>query len=277
MSSYFPIPPTIKIDGYSEKILGSTTFLNTPNNRLKKLFWKDYKTIIYLGIYHFNESSWSLKKVYKCKPNEFIEIQRKKFKVKDNDMLVAVPRKKNDFKQNTILLPIPDSLRIDRSPIAERAALNFSFYKSTVSYQGEYPFKMTCLKKSSFLSFDILKETNKSEALNYLILMNLTRDQKSQDNVKVYISKALDNNSQKFIVAKKNSFTIHKFENSEKSNREIFSSLLKTKECSFIPIFLAVDLNSKQLSVEHTHPTSELFFGTNKFEIANSIKRKWLK
>ena len=65
------------------------------------------------------------------------------------------------------------------------------------------------------------------------------RYQKSQNNVKVHISKALDNNSQEFIVAKKNSFTIHKFEKSEKSNRENFSGFYN----SVLSLRIAENLN----------------------------------
>ena len=40
MGAYFPLPPTISIEGMQEKIFGSLTFLNCPNNRLKPFFLK---------------------------------------------------------------------------------------------------------------------------------------------------------------------------------------------------------------------------------------------
>ena len=51
MGAYFPLPPTISIEGIQEKIIGSLTFLNYPNNRLKPFFSKnDYKDNVFLGI-----------------------------------------------------------------------------------------------------------------------------------------------------------------------------------------------------------------------------------
>ena len=38
MRAYFPLPPSISIEGIQQKIIGSLTFLNYPNNRLKPLF-----------------------------------------------------------------------------------------------------------------------------------------------------------------------------------------------------------------------------------------------
>ena len=52
MSAYFPIPPSISLNQSENKIIGSVTFLNFPNNRLNSIFKKDkYKDIVYLGIY----------------------------------------------------------------------------------------------------------------------------------------------------------------------------------------------------------------------------------
>ena len=51
MTAYFPLPPTISIPELNDKIVGSITFLNCPNNRLKKLFFdRKYSNVIYLAI-----------------------------------------------------------------------------------------------------------------------------------------------------------------------------------------------------------------------------------
>ena len=39
---------------------------------------------------------------------------------------------------------------------------------------------------------------------------------------------------------------------------------------------LSVNGLSSQLSLEHTHPPSELFYGNKKFEAIKIIKRQWL-
>ena len=47
-----------------------------------------------------------------------------------------------------------------------------------------------------------------------------------------------------------------------------------SKEATFIPLMLSIDINSNQLSVEHTHPPTEYFFGTQKLEYVNLIKKE---
>ena len=39
---------------------------------------------------------------------------------------------------------------------------------------------------------------------------------------------------------------------------------------------LSIDINTNQLSVEHTHPPSEYFFGTQKLNYVNLIKKQWI-
>lgn len=278
MSSYFPIPPTINVAELSLEISGSTTFLNSPNNRLKdRTFGKSYNQLIYLGLYSLEKYNWSLIKVFKTRPFEFTKVERKDFECHSNQMLVLVPQKTNNFPKVTKKLPRPDSLRIDKSPVAERCSLNFSFKNSITSYQGEYPFEMALLKKSSFLSFDALKQTcKKDEVLNFIIYMNINinSDLRGEVNINVF------NPSKSFFktkfVAKRNSFTIHRIQ--EQKERENIDSVCfyTSEECSFIPITLTLNLETNQLSAEHTHPPTELFYGLNKIEGVRLLKKTWL-
>ena len=233
MSSYFPIPPAINVEELSLEILGSTTFLNIPNNRLKdRTFGKSYGQVIYLGLYSLEKYNWSLIKVFKTRPYEFTQVERKKFDFQSNQMLVLVPKKTNNFPKEPKKLPKPDSLRIDKSPVAERCSLNFSFKNSVTSYQGEYPFEMALLNKSSFFSFDALKQSfKKDEVLNFIIYMNI-----NINSVCFYTS----------------------------------------EDCSFVPINLTLNLKTNQLSAEHTHPPTELFYGLNKIDAIRLLKKTWL-
>ena len=149
MKVYFPIPPNIKIANTKGKIISSITFLNIPNNRLKSLFFKKYQDKVFLGIYHLKNKKWLLLKIKECDPLQFIEINRKELNVNDNEIVVIVPKKSKTFEKETIFLPKPDSLKIDNSIVAQRVSLNFSYLDSCSSYQGEYPYNMACLKKSS--------------------------------------------------------------------------------------------------------------------------------
>ena len=277
MKAYFPIPPNITIPKYKEKIFGSITFLNTPNNRLKSIFSnKNYNVIVFLGIYHLKNKAWNLLKVIKCYPLEFVEISRKEFMIKDNEMIVVITRKTNSFKKETEILPEPDSLRIDNSTVAQRVAINFSFLKSTSSYQGEYPLGMASIKKSSFLTFDTLKGLNDINKKNFLILMNISKKYTSSDPVEVKIFNPKDKSNYKLLIAKRNYSSIFETVEYEKEFKEKETIFLTSNVCTFVPIILSVDLKTTQLSVEHMHPPSEFFNASNKQELIKITKNQWL-
>jgi len=277
MSAYFPLPPSISIKENTNKIIGSLTFLNYPNNRLNSIIKKrNYKDDVYLGIYFFRNQNWHLLEIKKCNPMEFLEIYRSDLDVDDHEMVVAIPKKLKSFKKNYRNLPEPDLLKIDNSIVAQRASLNFSYLDSKTSYQGEYPYKMSILKKSSLLTFDTLKQNIHKSVRNFLILMNISIIKDSLSNLQI---KSFDpNNVEKFEIlnAKRNSFTIFETSSYEKRFVESSTIFLTSKEATFIPLILSLDLNTKQLSVEHTHPPTEYFFGNKKRESVNLIKKEWI-
>ena len=277
MSSFFPIPPNIFIEENSCKIYGSTSFLNTPNNRLKKsIFDKPYNTIIYLGLYSLTKQNWILIKTFECNPHQFVEVHRKNFKVFDNQMLLLVPQTTNDFPPKVKELPRPASLRIDKSPVEERCSLNFYFKKSMTSYQGEYPFQMASLRKSSFFSFDGLKQISKDKnSVNFTIFMNININSESQEKVTIKVFNPHNKELKKNIIAQKNSFTIYRIEDENISGIKNKILFYTSNYSSFIPISLTVNLQTNQLSAEHTHPPSELFFG-NKSSVVKLIKKSWI-
>ncbi len=278
MSSFFPIPPTINLEESSLEITGSTTFLNIPNNRLKgTIIGKSYNKVIYLGLYALEKYNWTLIKIFKTFPYEYVQVERKDFEVHSNQMLVLVPQKTNNFPKTPKKLPNPDSLRIDKSPVAERCSLNFHFKKSITSYQGEYPFEMASLEKSSFLSFDALKQSfNSEELVNFIIFMNINVNSDLQGEVKINVFNPSNKSLKKEFIARRNSFTIHRIQ--EENNGEKLDSVCfyTSKDSSFIPINLTLNLKTHQLSAEHTHPPTELFYGLNKMDGVRLLKKTWL-
>ena len=278
MSSYFPIPPTINLEELSLEISGSTTFLNIPNNRLKDgIFCKSYNQLIYLGLYSLEKNNWSLIKVFKTCPYEFLQVERKNFECHSNQMLVLVPQKTNNFPKAPKKLPKPDSLRIDKSPVSDRCSLNFSYKNSITSYQGEYPFDMALLKKSSFFSFDALKQSSKKdEVVNFIIYMNININSDLQGEVNINVFNPSKRFFKKGIVAKRNSFTIHRIKEENEGKQKNSVSFYTSEVCSFIPITLTLNLKTNQLSAEHTHPPIELFHGINKIDGVRLLKKTWL-
>ena len=75
----------------------------------------------------------------KCLYKEFIEIERVKLSVSDNEMVIIVIRRSNTFPEECELLPEPITLRVDGSTVNERASFNLRFNNFVSSYQGEYP------------------------------------------------------------------------------------------------------------------------------------------
>ena len=275
MRTYFPIPPNISLSELKEKVTGSITFLNCPNNRLKRnIFKKNYHSV-YLGIYLFRNEKWNLLKIYECKPFCFIEIKRNQLNVEDHEMVVAVVKKKQSFVLNSSKLPEPDSLKRDSSVVAQRASLNFSYLEYSSSYQGEYPFSMYIAKRGSLFTFDTLKNTGAFNQKNFLIFMNLSGPSYSSRDEKIKIFDPNKKDKFKLIDARRNAFTIFPTETYEKELGCKETYFFTSKECSFIPIMLSINCENNLLSVEHTHPPTEYFFAPEKKNLVNLIRKVW--
>ena len=281
MTSYFPLLPSIQSIHLDKNIYSSTTFLNRPNN-LRKLNHTRYaRQSIYLGTYKIEQGVWKIISIDECKYGEFVEIRRKYITEQPDQMVVSVVNHENLFPESTRFLPSPQSLRIDSSLGAERASLNYHFGVGTTSYQGEYPFAMSNLQKSSFWSFDAFKEKNSEQNSfeSFLILMNINRDAEENSEVNLEIYSPLHSKKKLQQTTHKNSFTIIDLKD---VNRKLGSEQLdqiffiQCKSCAFIPMILSVDVNTNQLSFEHTHPPIELLWGRDKFSVTNLIKKRWL-
>ncbi len=279
MSSYFPLLPCIKGSNPKQIINGSTTFLNVPNNLRKSNYSKLERSPVFFATYKHESGAWKRLSVNECSYGEFVEVRRKELDVKDCQMVVSLAQYKDLFPSSTRYLPPPISLRIDSSPIAERASLNFHLDNASTTFQGEYPFSMSCLKKGSLWSFDALKESKGKNTKSYLVLMNINRDAQVCSDVDIEIYNPSDPKVKSSWIARQNSFTIIDFDSvherivSKQSSEVLF---IQCRSCTFIPMILNVDIISKQLSLEHTHPPSELLWGKEKFELIRLIKAKWL-
>ena len=154
--------------------------------------------------------------------------------------------------------------------------MNFSFFDADSCYQGEYPFNLANLNKSSLLSFDTLKGSKGKNYKNFLILINISRINRSSDSAEIKFFNPKYRDKFKLFYAKKNSITILDTNQYEKELNEKEIIFFTSETSSFIPIFLSIDLKNNQLSVEHTHPPTEYFFGTTKKSLVRLTKSKWL-
>ena len=128
----------------------------------------------------------------------------------------------------------------------------------------------------SYVSFDILKNPNKEKFLNYLILINIFSSAKNQSSLKVnYFNPKIPDDT-KYFQAKRNSFTIKNLNFLEKQINNCETLFFTSSQCLFIPLTLSINIETQHLSLEHTHPPTELFFGENKFESIKIIKQQWI-
>ena len=237
---------------------------------------KVYRDVVFVATYRLRDKFWRLINVKECLPFKFLEISRRELNVSDHEMIVAVVKKSNIFEEIYEILPEPDSLKVDNSFVAQRVSLNFSFFDSTTSYQGEYPFDMANLRKSSFLSFDTPKDSKVGNHKSFLILMNISRYFNSKDQVKIKFFDPNNKNNFKSLLASRNSFSIYQSNEYEDEFNNKETIFFTSDECSFIPIILSINFNNNFLSVEHIHPPTEYFLASEKKELVKFTKNQWL-
>ena len=166
-------------------------------------------------------------------------------------------------------LPEPISRKSDETPVNERASIYFYKDKSFSSFQGEYPYQMTKVK-GSFLAFDsLMKYTNKN--INTRIAFINIYSKKLSTKKNFYLNIANSDSKVKIISTKyvHNSVGIIDISSNDGIERCIYS-----KDTLGIPIFISYN-DLGYLSVEHSHPPSELFL-KNSVKGQNLLKKNWL-
>jgi len=166
-------------------------------------------------------------------------------------------------------LPEPISRKSDITPVNERAAIYFYKEKSFSSYQGEFPYQMSRIK-GTFIAFDSLMHCTNKNINTKIVFINI--HSKRLLKKQIFYLNINNSNSKERIVSNKyvhNSacivdIPIH-------NDLEIFAY---SKDSLGIPIFISYN-NLGYLSVEHTHPPSELFWN-NKFKGQQLLKQNWL-
>ena len=279
MSSYFPIPNNKILDSKNSlEIKSSITVFNYPNNALLKNIKRSYQDIYYY-IYYLDNYKWKKYERKLCKYGDYLEISRDSLNIPFDSYAVIVPSRDRDAPNLTKSLIEPSTLRVDKCPVAERASYNFTLNKSTTSFQGEFPVKLSKISRSSFFSFDSLRLDNKKNTKTFLVLISLNQDASNNKlhnvnfhnvNIKEKILEvSIRTNSVKYIcLPKLNNKNI-------KSLNPIFITCATS---SFIPLYLTVNLNCEnyEISLEHTHPPSEFFWGDNRNKLIKLLKSKWI-
>ena len=242
-----------------------------PNRRVKSDEALDFK----VGV--FVQKKYSLKWEKLDEVNfeglENIRLKSSDYNLEVGEIAVVVPCDINcQLKDHLSKLPKPIIRKVDDSPVSERAAISFERGKSTSSYQGDFPYQMTKIK-GTFLCFDSLASHSQTGVINKLILINIFSQELSEKKeFSLNMANSITKENIKKQLYVQNSAAIMTFD----CEKEL-SSIFYSKDTLGIPIFISYhkDLNSN-LSVEHSHPPSEFFFGDTKLTGQQTLKKKWL-
>lgn len=280
MQSYYPLPPNFKSTKFSDiKIFSSITVLNFPTNFLQKNHnnINCHKSIFYYA-YVLEKNYWKKIKKIECKFRKYIEFSRKNLNIDDEILCVIFPSSEDNLPFKTKILPDAIGLKVDHSPIAERATYSFNLLGNSSSYQGEYPLQMSSIKNGSFFSFDSLRCDDLKNSEAFVLMMNLYKDASLVKENKISFKSFKNRNLIDEISFFTNSF---KCVNLTKINSFKNDLIILTCNSSLlIPIFITINKIDKtdnyEICLEHTHPPSEFFGGYCKSSFAKELKERCL-
>ncbi len=228
-----------------------------------------------LGVYTQTKYSINWKKLDEVYFDGLNNIQLKSsdYNLEIGELAVVIPCSINlELKDNLRKLPKPLIRKVDSSPISERAAISFKRGGALSSYQGDFPFQMSTIK-GSFLSFDSLTSNSQTGVINKLILINIfSQELTEKKKYSLYMANSITKKNIKKQSYCQNSAAIMGFD-----CLQDLPSVFYSKDTLGIPIFISYHKElSSNLSVEHSHPPSEFFFGESKFMGHQLLKKKWL-
>ena len=279
MSSYFPIPNNFQICTRNDlSIESSITVFNYPNNSLLRNINKK-RDKIYYYVYFLNNNKWVKCYQKECVYGNYLEIKRSELNIPKEMFAVAIPSFNKNQQDELDILFKPSSTKNDMCPVAERASYNFYINNSITSFQGEYPYELALDKTYSFFSFDSLRLDRNVNSKTFLILINLNKDPRKKDFHKVYFYKSSNKSLLKEIIVKSNSIkNICISDICEHNNSITDPTFITCSSTTFIPIYVTIqdDNSNYQISVEHTHPPAEMFWGETKYKSLKKLKSNWI-
>lgn len=278
MSSYFPVPRDFSINFKNKEVnvYSSINLFNFPNNSTSKALLKNDKKDIFFSLYKLEDYQWIKVSDHLCEYGDSLLIKRDDIDIEPENTLIIIPSSNNNNPSKTNILPHPHTLRIDNSPVNERASYNFTLGESKTSYLGELPYELAKSNKS-FFSSDILRLDADEKTKCFFMLMNIHVSSKENKIHELFIFNSTDRKIiQKYFI-KSNSFDVYSLPKVD--NIENYGNLfMSCKTASFIPIFITakVEKNLYEISVEHTHPPHELFLGVERFNILSRLRNNWI-
>lgn len=255
-----------------DRITNEVCITKLVQNRLAsdKSFF-DFKVGVYTQ--KFTDKEWTKLDEIVFKDNT-IKLNSTDYKLLVGQIAVIVPcRKDYIFNDNLSELPEPVNRSGNKSPVNIRASIAFIRGSSKSSYQGDFPYNMTRIK-GSFLAFDALVNNSHKAVKSKLVFVNIFSKKLVE---KKSFNLFMANSKNKKIVD-----NVNYYHNSaailENITNDDNSVIFYSKDTLGIPIFISfTDDLSQNISVEHSHPPAEYFWGESKFFGQSIIKSKWLK
>ena len=269
MSYYFPIPPNIRLD--TATITASITIFNNPSNQLS-LPWSTSNSFrrVYINLFERRNRGWLLSQSTALEPFESSVISSSYYQSDPGTLHIIVLSRRRYKLGLYPELPKPVQINPDNSPAAERATYTFALNSTKIHtcFLGEYPYQMSNLSRSSFISTNILSQANPN-IHNILLLVNINRLSSCQTRADLSLKTLTSVNT--------HIETINPvFTNSFSLVPDLPSKhpiLLSCPTHSFIPLSVAYSLDPPSISVEHTHPPHESLWGSSRGFFVHQIKR----
>ncbi|MEY4354204.1 MAG: hypothetical protein RLZZ609_2445 [Cyanobacteriota bacterium] len=231
--------------------------------------------LLELALYGIEAGAWRLRDTLTVPTHGDRVVLASSYGLAPGELLVAVPVKKGTLlDSHTSILPEPSSKRVDRSPVAERCRLAFHWRGISSSYQGEYPLRMAELAAGSFLSFDPLLKPDPAVGRSLVLLMTISR----QHDPAALTLELFDGCSRRLLGClshRRNSCTVVEVPEGGWS-----AGPLVMRGSGWVGIPIVLRLSRLELpasmSVEHTHPPTELFWEQDRLPGSGQVKRTWL-
>ncbi len=269
MSCYYPLI------GLPRGIASSLRFSSrTLNQQLRPGHDHDHHHLD-LALYRPLEDCWELIERQPIPATGDVELRSETYDLSPGELLVAVPVvRDSSLLQAPVDLPPPASKRIDRAPVAERCSLSFRWRGVESSYQGEYPLRMAERASGTLLGFSPLLMSDACVQTNVLALVTISR----RIDPTLHLLEGFEAHSLRSIgqwELRSNACTVIEIDPQLAATGELF---FRCATSLGIPICLSLSRDDlpASLSVEHTHPPTELFWEQDRLVGSRAIKGRWL-
>jgi hypothetical protein len=269
MTCYYPLL------GLSQGIVSSLTYSGHTLNQRTGGELRSQLHSVDLALYGLRGQGWTCLDRIPLPVTGDLTVTSSDYGLQPGELLVGVPLARQEVPDpSDPLLPRPYSKKVDRSPVAERCSLGFRWRGVASSYQGEYPLRMAAMERGTLLTFDPLLQSGPTVGMNLLCLVTLCRSGEERSH-RLEGFDALTGQRRFSTAYRSNSCCLVEIEPQEAARGELFC---RSTTSLGIPIYITLSRHDlpASMSVEHTHPPTELFSERDRLRGSRAIKSSWL-